>query len=367
MRRLDRYIARRYLANCLALFIALFAFVVAIDVFLNLKRFIRSAEALDPNGSGVKIAAATALAVIDLWGPRLLQLFSYLGGLVVVMAAGFTAASLVRKRELVAALAGGVSLQRLCVPMGAGALLVFAAQALNQEYLLPRVAYLLPRDANDIGRRTLEPFRVTLLQDGAGRLWHAAVFEPQPGRLQRVVVWERDSAGRIERRIRADEATWTGAEWALTGGVAERPDTPGTEPVESIKTDLDPTVILVRQVAGFGQSLSWRSINAALAQRAPPLDAATRTRLNRIRFGRVAMMLSNLCILGIAIPFFMTRTPVNMASRALRVSPIIALAMIGSVVGVTSPLPGLPVGLAVFFPPMVLAPIAIALISGMKT
>ena len=114
MNRLDRYIARRYLANCIALFVVLFAFVVGIDVFLNLRRFISAATALDPDGSGLKIAAATGLAIIDLWGPRLLQLFNYLSGLVIVMAAGFTAASMVRKRELVAALASGVTSRCCC-------------------------------------------------------------------------------------------------------------------------------------------------------------------------------------------------------------------------------------------------------------
>lgn len=368
MNRLDRYIARRYLANCVALFVVLFAFVVGIDVFLNLRRFIQAARDLDPDGSALKIAAATGLAVIDLWGPRLLQLFNYLSGLVIVMAAGFTAASMVRKRELVAALASGVSLHRLSAPMAMAAAVVIGAQALNQEFLLPKVAHLLPRDAKDIGQRKLETFRVTLLRDGSGRLWNAATFEPTEQRLERVAIWERDANGYITRRISADEAVWEGDAWRLIGGIAERPGAgQQREVVERVPTDLDPTVILVRQVAGFGQSLSWRQINAALSQRAVPIDETTRNRLNRIRFGRVAMMLSNFCVLLIAIPFFFTRTPVNMAARSFRVAPVIAVAMIGSVVGVTSPLPGLPVWLAVFFPPLVLAPIAIAALSSMRT
>ncbi len=368
MNRLDRYIARRYLANCIALFVVLFAFVVGIDVFLNLRRFIQAARDLDPDGSSLKIVAATGLAVIDLWGPRLLQLFSYLSGLVIVMAAGFTAASMVRKRELVAALASGVSLHRLSAPMAMAAVLVLAAQAANQEFFLPRVAHLLPRDAKDIGKRKLETFRVTLLRDGAGRLWNATTFEPSEQRLTNVAIWERDSSGYITRRIAADEAIWEGTAWRLIGGIAERPGASNQrEVVERIETDLEPTVILVRQVAGFGQSLSWRQINAALSQRDFPIDKTTRDRLNRIRFGRVAIMLSNLCVLLIAIPFFFSRTPVNMASRSFRVAPLIAIAMIGSVIGVMSPLPGLPVWLAVFFPPLVLAPIAIAALSSMKT
>ncbi len=368
MNRLDRYIARRYLANCIALYVVLFTFVVGIDVFLNLSRFIRAARALDPDGSSLKIVATTGLAIIDLWGPRLLQLFNYLSGFVIVMGAGFTAASMVRRRELVAALASGVSLQRLCAPMAFAAICVIGAQALNQEFLLPRVAHLLPRDAKDMGQRQLETFRVTLLRDGSGRLWDAGSFEPSEQTLERIAIWERDGDGHVTRRISASRAVWDGAAWVLEDGVGERPGGPGrTERVDRVETDLDPTVILIRQVAGFGQSLSWRQINRAMSQRTTPIDETTRKRLNRIRFGRIAMMMSNLCVLLIALPVFLTRTPVNMASRAFRITPVIAIAMIGSVVGVTSPLPGLPVWLAVFFPPLVLAPIAIAAISNMKT
>jgi len=371
MNRLDRHIARRFLANWAALIVALFSFVVAVDLFLNLRRFLGAARALDPDGSALKTAAATGLAVIDLWGPRLLQLFNHLGGLVLVLAAGFTAASLVRKRELVAALASGLSLQRLSAPMFAAALAVTGLQALNQEFLLPRVARLLPRDAADVGKRQLESFRVSLLRDGAGRLWRAAAFDPSAQRLEDVVIWERDSLGRVTRRISADSAVWTGDAWRLINGVAERPGVGGapatTEPIEAIATDLAPTLLLVRQVEGFGQSLSWRQISAALHQRGAPLDEATRRRLTRIRYGRLAFMLSNLCVLGLAMPFFMTRAPLNLAARSLKVAPIVAVSLIGSVIGVTNPLPGLPVGLAVFFPALILAPIAIAAVAGMKT
>lgn len=368
MNRLDRYIARRYLANCVALFVALFAFVISVDVFLNLRRYINAAGDLDPHGSGLKTAAATALAVIDLWGPRLLQLFNYLSGLVIVLAAGFTGASMVRRRELVAALASGISLQRLSAPMALAATLVIGAQAINQEFFLPRVAHLLPRDVNDVGRREIKPFRVSLLSDGAGRLFHAAVFEPRRKLMRDVTIWERDAAGHVVRRIHADEAHWTGDAWALSDGLAERPGSPGArETIGRIETDLDPTAILVRQVSGFGQSLSWRQISSALAQKKTPIAPKTRRQLERIGFGRAAIMLSDILTLLIAIPFFVSRTPVNMAVRTFRVAPVIAVAMIGSVIGVATPLPGVPVQLAVFFPSIVLAPMAIAALTSMKT
>ena len=44
MRILDRYIAVIYLANIVSLFVALSAFVVGVDVFLNLKNFVSAAK-----------------------------------------------------------------------------------------------------------------------------------------------------------------------------------------------------------------------------------------------------------------------------------------------------------------------------------
>ena len=43
MNRLDRHIAWRYVINIAVLFAALFSFIVAVDVFLNLRRFIDAA------------------------------------------------------------------------------------------------------------------------------------------------------------------------------------------------------------------------------------------------------------------------------------------------------------------------------------
>ena len=46
MSLLDRYIARQFLTNTLALFVILCAFVVVIDVIMNMDRFLRLAAIL---------------------------------------------------------------------------------------------------------------------------------------------------------------------------------------------------------------------------------------------------------------------------------------------------------------------------------
>jgi len=369
MNILDRHLARRYVANIAALLVVLFSFVVGVDVFLNVRSYVEVGHSLATEDPTVlEIVAKTGLSIINLWGPRLLQLFNYLIGLVLVVAMGFTCVGLVRRRELVAALASGLSLHRLALPIVGVAALFTGFQALNQEFLVPRVAHLLPRDVDDVLDRELQPFRVLLLRDGAGRLFYAERFEPGADRMTGVHIWERDESGRVTRRLRAEEAVWTGRQWRLEGGRARFPGDPErVEPVEAVRTDLDPTTILVRRVEGFGQNLSWRRINQVLSQSETPLDEQTRRRLNRIRFGRVSIMASNLLILLIALPFFMTRVPMNMVRQSMRCAPIVVLGLIGAVIGVASPVPGLPVWVAVFFPPLVMAPLAIASLTNMRT
>jgi len=368
---LDRYIARLYIANVLALAVALAAFMVGVDMILNMKRFVEAADRVAPDGaSGIHLAALTALGVIDIWGPRLVQLLTYLSSLVLVSAMGFTCASLLRRRELVAALASGVSLHRLAVPfvaVAAGALLIsFAAQ----EIVLPKVAHLLPRSAREAHQRTLETVRVPLLADGAGRLWYAAEFDPARETMTSVSVWERDESGEVLRRIEADSAEWDGRRWALRRAVEERAGRPAAAPLPAdfaLATDLDPTSVLVRRVRGYGQNLSWREIGQTLDVGEASIDPGERRRLETIRWGRPALLATNLLGLVIALPFFLRRTPGNMAAQALKCAPVVLAAMVGGAVGAAAPLQGVPPQIGVFIPTLVLLPVAIAAVSLVRT
>lgn len=364
MNRLDRHIAWRYLVNILALFVALFSFVVTVDVFLNLKRFLEAAQDFRPGAKGFELAVVTALMVVDIWGPRLLQLFNYLIGVVLVAGVGFTCVNFVRHREFIAVLASGVSLHRLAWPLFAVALLVTGVGAANQELALPAVAALLPREPGQAGQRSVKAFQVPLVEDGAHRLFFAARFDAAPAdgsppTMTGLNVWERNESGAVVRRIRADGAVWDGGAWRLVNGRAEAAASPGrTEPVERIATNLDPTAILVSQIKGYGQSLSWRQIGATLAHPAMT-DTATRERLERLRWGRVSVALCNLLALGVVLPFFLVREPKNMVVQSLKCAPLALGALIGSVMGAAAPLPGLPVWVGVFVPVLVLAPLAI--------
>lgn len=371
MTRLDRYIARQFLLNAVVLLVLLFSFVVAIDVLVNLQRYLRAGAERAPDGGTIRQTLLSALWVIDLWGPRLLQLFNYLSGVILVMALGFTCSQLVRRRELLAAVAGGVSLQRLAAPVVGCAAIVMLVQAVNTEVFVPAVAPLLTRSSDDTLERELKPFEVPLMKDGAGRMFHATYFRASEGVMQNLTVWERDEGGGLLRRISAPRAVWDSQAqaWILEDGVGESTEAsrtgPRTAPVERVATDLDPTAVVARRFEGYGSNLSWRQIGRML--RGAPVDDTTRERFERIRWGRLSGVICNVLAIVIAAPFYFVREPRNMVGQTLKAAPIAGLALMGGAFGPAFAIPGLPPQIGALVPALVLAPIALAAASSVRT
>lgn len=379
MSTLDRYIARQYLVNIFVLLLLLFLFVVVVDVSLNLPRFVEQAEsALKKGGEragGVRLALETVLFVADLWWPRLLQLFTYINGLVLIGAMGFTFAQLVRHRELVAVLAGGISLYRLMRPVMVVGALMLGVQVLNQELVLPHIAHLIARDNKAIAQRSFGEFRVELVPDGERRIFHAEAFDPAARTMRTVNVWERDEHGRAVRRITADEAVYTNGAWVLKNGLARplmvsgpQASDPGAlraRPVASITTGLDPDALLAEQYRVYGHSRSWAQLfeAAGLANARPD----TREQFLRIAWGRLSLLVCTMLSLIVAMPFFLTREPRNMVVQSLKCAPVALGSLLGSVLGTAAPIPGLPVEFAVWLPVLALLPTAIAMTASVKT
>lgn len=378
MSTLDRYIARLYLTNVVVLLVILACFIVTIDFSLNVDRFVGRAheviDAGDQERTKVRSALITVLLVADLWWPRLLQLFNFVLGILLTGAMGFTLSQLVRHRELVAVLASGQSLFRVGRPILVVAVLLTGLQALNQEFVLPRLAPLLTRDQGDAGRHELGVATVPLMRDGLGRVWYARGFNADEGTLEGLTVWERDPQGRPTVRYSAERASWLDGEWVLEGGVSESPLDAGTpaRSVERLATNLDPTQLRVRRFKDYSQALSWRQIGEmleALAVLDPgsARSSADRDRLERIRWGRLSMMLASLLSLVITMPFFLQKTPGSAVVRALRCAPVAIVTLMGGVLGASAPIPGVPPAIGVFLPVLILLPVAIASVSSVRT
>lgn len=373
MRLLDRTIATQYLVNVLALFVILFSFVVAIDAGLNLDEFIERAEELGTTDgeppSGVRKALLTATLVVDLWWPRLLQLYNYLLGIVMVGATGFTLSQMVRNRELVAIMASGVSLRRVAVPILVVSGVLTTIQLANAELVIPRIAPLIPRDHDQAGTRDLGATRLLLVPDAQGRLFSAARYDAATDAMIDVHIMERDDNGILTRHIIADRADSTPDGWRLTRGLATTPGsseqtTSPATPVDFVPSDLDPTMLRVTQFAGYSQSLSFRQIGQMLdiidrAGGDPDRLEARITRLERLRWSRFAIAIANLIGVALALPFFLTRLPTNMVVQSLRCAPVALGAIMGGIIGSAVPMPGVPTAISVFVPVVLLSPMLV--------
>ncbi len=366
MNRLDRHIAWRYLLNVVLLFVVFACFIVAIDVTLNLQRFVNAANRTREIDSRFELVLMTVVAVVDLWGPRLLQLSNYFIGLTLVAGMGFTAASFVRHREFIAMLASGRSLRRLAIPIFLIAALLTIGVALNQEFIIPRVAHLLPRGFRQIGQREFDTLQSVAVQDAAGRVFYMASYDDAAKQMTDAHIYFPADTDLRGARLWATTATWENDGWTLQNPRAT--GLPATAVVPThITTDLTPQRILETQIEGYAQSMSWRQIDSIISNRAGQLNPSVRDRLNAIRYGRLAMALSNMLALMIALPFFLVREPRNMVTQSLKCAPLALIALIGASLGAAAPLPGLPIAVGVFAPAIVMIPIALWAIASIKT
>lgn len=372
MRLLDRYIARQYAMNIVALYVILFAFVVTVDVAINLDWFWRLAGRQDapPGEMGVvRQFVVTVLLIADFWWPKLLALFNTMLGLVLAGAMGFTCTQLVRHRELVAVLASGQSLRRVAAPVLAVALGVTLAGVLNQELVLPRIAPLLARGHNQAGMRNAGLSSVPVVRDAQDRLLYARQFDPGAGTLRDFEFVERDAKGLATGRTHGALATWDGSAWVCQDAGVEPLGGRGSARLGQsvrIETDLNPIALVVRQYAGYSQSLSWGQLGQLQRQTGAD-ETHVHNRLQRTRFGRISLAMTNILSLVLVMPFFLVRVPGNMVRQALRGAPVAMVALIGGTVGATAPIAGVSPVISVFIPVLVLLPLAVAVAISPRT
>ena len=374
MSLIDRSIARQFPTNVILLFVILFCFVIAIDVSLNIDQFLELATRLGTEQSGaepgtIRKGVLACLLVVDLWWPKLLQLYNFLLGMVMVGAMGFTLSQMTKHRELIALMAAGVGLHRVLRPVLIVAIALIALQAINQEIIIPRIAPLLVRDHEDAGDHRLAVASVPLTKDGQGRLFRAASFDANTDTLQGVYILERDDNANAQRSITATSATYRDGAWDLENGIA-RARTLGSigppQPIARIESSLDPNELRINRYESYSQALSFAQARRMLS-RETLQDPEKRARYERIAWGRYSIMLSSLLSLVIAVPFYATRVPTNMVAQSIKCAPVAILALIGGIVGATAAIPGLPTTIGVFIPVMILSVVAVAQLTAMKT
>lgn len=329
---LDRYIVRQFLLNLAILFVVVMVLIILVELLGNFDEFVQAGQ---KSGGGF---AGTLLAIFDFYWPQVFLYAQHLAGLVPAGAAAFTLMALYRNRELVALMAGGVSLHRVAMPLLAAGFGLSLLTLANQELVLPSLAERLARSRAEIkhGNR-LRSFAVEFVPDNRGRLFAAARFDPNAKTLHGLTVLVRqpldrsgDRYGRAIERISAASAAWNdkAGVWELTEGftiplqvqsAAGREGEAATlrplTPVDRLETDLDPTALLMYNRARFRQLLSRSDLDELI--RHPPRVVSVR-QLQGIRHSRFSQVILNVVLLAVWIPFFLVRSPQNMFLRSVK-------------------------------------------------
>ncbi|MDA0802648.1 MAG: LptF/LptG family permease [Planctomycetota bacterium] len=369
--RLDRHIARRFLQDFIILFLMLFAFATLIDAVLRLEEFRAAAAAL--MGGEAHARWWHVLATIGSFhGPRVFQFYQYLFGLVAVAAAGFTVARMQKDRELIAMLSAGISLPRVAAPILVGTALLCGLQVVNQEVILPVLSPHLASDLKEIGGRNTK-WAIPLEVDARGNLFRAASFDPSAGVLERVVIYRRGPDGQLKQRISAPRARWSQAEqaWILEGGVADARGAaaPGTAretttavPLASIPSDLGPTALSLRQSA-----LAAHLIPTMTLRQMRSAGSIGPVAYRHLVGSRIAVLVVNLALLAISLPFLLRREPVGLLKPAIESAAVMVPLGILSLGALAVPNPWLGPAVGLMLPVAVLVPLAAWRLAAMKT
>ncbi|HLP86124.1 MAG TPA: LptF/LptG family permease [Phycisphaerales bacterium] len=407
MKLLDRYIIRLFLTNTLLLLVILCAVIFAVDFSLNFDNYSANvreaaqravtqaqiAQGLDPAAARtageqagkdlgfIRVSLGAALNAADLWWPRFVLLAGYLLGPCMVGGLGFTAAQLVKQRELVAILASGISLWRVARPVIITSLALLTLQAVNRELLVPHLAPLLTRDKTTAGRNELGRLESDFIRDAQGRLIYIRRADLDTNQIEGLWAYERDDSGLMTRRISAPSAKYAESGWNLTDGKAlsrqlsQEDVGPGTrlrqDRVRFLETDIDPTTLRLRRFEGMANNLSSVQLAQLEARYKQLPETQTNQRridtFERIRWGRISGLVCSFLSLLITLPCFLRKEPANMLTQSLIASPITLGAFAFTLVGTTMTVPGLPPIISVFLPAMMLLPLAIAAVTSVRT
>ncbi len=317
MNVLDRYILKSLMLNYGIALSVMMSLYVVLDLFVNMDEF------TEHNLSVVE----TIRNIADYYGPNLFLYFSQLSGVITLFACLLTIARTRRFNELTAVLSSGVSLYRIAVPVVLFGVLTTSLLILDTEVLIPSVAHKLARRHDDVTGE--HAYVVSLMHDQDGALLSAGRFEPTTGYLHRLTVIYRDEHGGLSGILEADRAVWetiagspNGGRWRLERGRGFQPIT-STEPAVGPRQQkreffpryydsrLDPKTIERRQAEQWIRFLSLSQLREL-----EPTQPANAAAIRQSRHARIATPIINLVLLLLGLPFFLDRSPTNVAGDA---------------------------------------------------
>lgn len=322
------------------------------------------------------VVLGTVVTMIDYYWPITLLIYVFFCGLIITAAAGFTFSGMNRNRELVAILSGGISLKRVAVPV---ILLGFLLSAVNlpiQEFVLPVLSEKITRNKNDLARQQREAASIYYAKDGSGHLLSAARFHEPDGPIEGLTVLERDANGLTQRRITATQAHWDDRRngWKLTRGYASEPisfDGPLSDlsrdarPIDFFATDLSPTVMMAGNAGFYRQLLPISELMRLQNNQAVPLKS--RVGIARTIWSRFSLVVINVLVLLLGLPFFLHRVPRNMLVPSLQAAAMCLGAWAGGILLLQFASVSMPATTAAVLPVVILMLIAAVMVTAIKS
>jgi len=206
---LDRYVAKEFLFSYVVAFSVVLSLRIILDMFVQLDEFMETEPGF-----------WTAMTNIGgYYGPKVCEFFRDFSGTIILLAAAFALARMMRHNELTAVLASGVSLKRVIAPivfLGFGLNLLMVA---DQELVLPALSDKLVRRPDEMEQ--LRTLRVWLMPDKRNdALLSSQAFDPEEQMLTGVHITLR-KGGRAVGQVTAASGQWDAQRqgWALEGGV----------------------------------------------------------------------------------------------------------------------------------------------------
>ncbi|MFO0837992.1 MAG: LptF/LptG family permease [Phycisphaerae bacterium] len=362
---IDRYVSRAFLSSYAILLVVGIGMYVLFDILANIDEF--TATTGMPTGRIVGL-------MVDYYGHNLPLYFSQLAGPVMAIAAAFTLGAMLRNNELTSLVASGLPLPRVAAPIAVCSVLLIALWVANRELVIPRYAEEISRTYGDVMGRNVGG--VNCIRDDQNSIVTALRLYAGEGRMYHVYAVESDADGNARALIEADSATYDAERrlWALDRGrripLDALPTTPSplgealhSDPIDSLRFDLTPGELLLRQGTQWSDLLSLRQMNELL--RSPSISI--RPAIVSARHIRLTQPVLQLLLVLLATPFFLQRAPTNVVAAGGR-----ALLVCGVFFGLAFAVHAIEVGeqwtaTAAWIPILIFAPVAVLMLSNVET
>jgi len=329
MKILDRYIAKNFLYGY---FISLFVMIgmfLTIDLFMNLDEFAELLGMQDATGH-IMTMKDVMLSVVRFYSVRCALWYKDMAGMIIVIAAVFSLTRMTRSNELVAVMASGMSLKRILAPILLLSVLLTGLMVADQEFLIPKYAYELTRDHDELSYENA--YDIWFVGDDKGSLFCSRKYDEKTKTLLEPFIITRepvqgrgDDIYRVTGKIRAASAVYDAERggWFLSGGqrmVLGGSDTElmegrQSESIDFYASNLTADDIPIRKREGFKSLLSLRQLTEL--ENNSGVRTTDMAALALQKHSRITKPIINLIMLMVALPVLVCRDPKAMKTAVL--------------------------------------------------